>query len=87
MNAMQIPRVSPNTGVGGPGGPNGTEEVVNGTLLAPEERPRCACHGEPQFWNRDVRVADGGYWRCAVAGREKARERMRRLRERRSAEA
>jgi hypothetical protein len=33
----------------------------------------CKCHGEPAYWQRDVRLTAGGYWRCAVKKRAQAR--------------
>ena len=33
----------------------------------------CACHGEPMYWTRDKRYRAGGFWRCAVKERARAR--------------
>ena len=35
----------------------------------------CDCHGEPAYWQRDVRLKAGGWWECGVKRRERARER------------
>ena len=28
--------------------------------------PKCHCHGEPMYWQKDKRLRAGGYWHCAV---------------------
>lgn len=35
----------------------------------------CRCHGEPAYWQRDVRLKEGGRWECAVKRRERERRR------------
>lgn len=35
---------------------------------------RCACHGEPAYWQRDSKMTAGGWWRCAVTKREAMRD-------------
>lgn len=35
-----------------------------------EERPKCECHDEPMYWNKDARLRAGGSWRCAARDRE-----------------
>lgn len=32
------------------------------------EAPACACHNEPQRWNKDPRYTAGGFWKCAAKG-------------------
>ena len=43
-----------------------------------EARPGCPCHGEPMYWNKDLRLPAGGYWRCAVVQRDRVRARYHR---------
>ena len=35
----------------------------------------CDCHGEPAYWQRDVRTSAGGWWECAVKRRQRQRDR------------
>ena len=35
----------------------------------------CRCHSEPAYWNPDPRWPQGGYWQCAVAKRQRERDR------------
>ena len=33
----------------------------------------CSCHGEPAMWHKDPRSKHGGYWRCRITHRNRAR--------------
>ena len=35
----------------------------------------CQCHGEPSYWQRDLRCKAGGWWECAVKRRAKSKAR------------
>ena len=35
--------------------------------------PECECHGVEMLWNRAPHYNNGGFWKCRVKHREKAR--------------
>ena len=42
--------------------------------MQPRVAELCKCHGEPAYWHTDRRKPAGGYWICAVKGRERSRQ-------------